>query len=120
MNLFRQFFGESGSGIQALNPQEAQARLAGQQAPYLLDVREPHEYRAGHIAGAALIPLGELGARTAELPAHRDILCVCLSGSRSGVAARQLTAMGFKCLNLSGGMAAWQRAGLPVKSGTGA
>ena len=115
MNLFKQIIGDS--GIQALNPLEAQVRLSGQPAPYVLDVREPHEFRAGHIAGAALIPLGQLRARAAELPADRDILCVCLSGSRSGVAARQLTAMGFKCLNLSGGMAAWLRAGLPVKSG---
>lgn len=117
MNLFRQFFTDG--GVQVLTPQEARARLSGQPAPYVLDVREPHEYRAGHITGAVLIPLGDLRARSAELPTDREILCVCLSGSRSGVAARQLTALGFKCLNLGGGMAAWMRAGLPVKSGTG-
>jgi rhodanese-related sulfurtransferase len=112
INLFKQRFGDG--GIQALKPQEAQAKLASQQPPYLLDVREPDEYKAGHIAGATLIPLGELRARMGELPGDREILCVCLSGARSGVAARQLTAMGFKCLNLGGGMFAWQRAGLPI------
>ncbi len=40
----------------------------------LIDVRQLKEYSAGHIAGARLIPLGELSARMTELPADRDII----------------------------------------------
>jgi rhodanese-related sulfurtransferase len=116
MNLFRQLFGES--TVQAVNPREAQAKLKSAQPPFLLDVRQPDEYRAGHIAGSTLLPLAELAARTGELPRDREILCVCRSGSRSGSAARQLAGMGFKTVNLSGGLLAWQRAGLPIKKGS--
>jgi phage shock protein E len=116
MNLFKQFIGNG--GVPALAPQEAQAKLGSDQPPFLLDVREAYEYQAEHIAGATLIPLGELSARADKLPRDREILCVCQSGSRSSVAARQLVAAGFKSLNLSGGMSAWRRAGLPIKKGS--
>jgi phage shock protein E len=118
MNLFKQLFGSSAVSVSAVNPREARELLKGKQPPFLLDVRQPAEYHAGHIAGASLIPLSELRVRTDELPQDREILCVCRSGSRSGAAARQLAAAGFKTLNLAGGMSAWQHAGLPIKKGT--
>lgn len=117
MNLFKQLFGESRTGS-AINAVEAQERLKGQQPPFLLDVRTPDEYRIGHIAEAMLIPLNELRARMGELPKDREILCVCRSGSRSGVAVQQIAAAGLTSINLSGGMNAWLRAGFPVKKGT--
>jgi rhodanese-related sulfurtransferase len=40
----------------------------------LIDVRQPKEYVAGHIAGAQLIPLAELSARMVELPGDRDVV----------------------------------------------
>lgn len=107
------------SGPQSVAPRQAQTLIEADQPPFLLDVREPHEYSAGHIARARLIPLGELGARINELPKEQPILCICRSGSRSGVAARQLSAHGFQTINLSGGMIAWAGAGLPVKRGNG-
>lgn len=114
MNLRSQLFS---SPIPTLDPAEAQARLADQQSFFLLDVREPDEYRAGHIAGAKLIPLGELNRRMNELPQDREILCVCRSGSRSASAARQLISAGYRAINLRGGLMAWQRTRLPVKTG---
>jgi rhodanese-related sulfurtransferase len=114
MDFFKQLLGGGGNGVSA---QEAQARLSGQDAPLLIDVRQPDEYRAGHIRGAKLIPLDQLDKRMKELPHDREILCVCRSGARSGAATRQLKAAGFNTLNLSGGMMAWQRAGLPVENG---
>lgn len=114
MNLFKQLFGGSG-----LSAQDAQTRLTEAQPPLLIDVRQPDEYRAGHIRGAKLIPLDQLAAKLDTLPRDREILCVCRSGARSGSATRQLQAAGFTALNLSGGMMAWQRAGLPVESGKG-
>ncbi|NUO59260.1 MAG: rhodanese-like domain-containing protein [Hamadaea sp.] len=80
----------------------------------LLDVREKHEWQAGHAPKARHIPLGQLSARSAELPAGRAVVTVCQSGMRSAQAARFLATQGREVANLSGGMNAWSRAGLPV------
>ena len=115
MDFFRRILG--GRAIAAISASEAGQRLRGQPAPFVLDVRQPDEYKLGHIAGAMLIPLGELSQRLKDLPREREILCVCRSGNRSRSAAQQLVAQGFKAANLSGGMIAWESAGLPIKKG---
>ncbi len=101
----------------AINAAEARARIDGAAPPFLLDVREPHEYVEGHITGARLIPLGEVGRRLNELPRDRDILVICRSGNRSGAATRQLVQAGYRAVNLSGGMIGWQRSGFPTRRG---
>jgi rhodanese-related sulfurtransferase len=94
----------------------AEARARAQTGALLLDVREPAEWRTGHAPGAIHLPLGQLGARLAELPPDREIIAVCRSGSRSGIAAAQLRRAGFtQVRNMAGGMNAWARAGLPVE-----
>ncbi len=117
MNFLSQLFGSS--SIPSLDPARAQERLEGQPRPFLLDVRQPEEFRDGHIPGAKLIPLGELAGRMGELPRDREIICVCRSGSRSHSATRHLTSAGYNAVNLTGGMNAWARHGLPVKRGSG-
>ena len=72
-----------------------------------LDVREPHEWAAGHAQGARHIPLGQLGQRQRELPAGRPIITVCRSGGRSARAAALLAGPGRQVANLRGGMRAW-------------
>jgi rhodanese-related sulfurtransferase len=103
----------------AVDPREA-LRLMDEEGALLLDVREPEEWRAGHAPRAKHIALGVIGHRQAELPRNRTIVAVCRSGRRSDNAAAQLRAAGFTALNLTGGMQAWQAAGLPVvaKGGT--
>jgi rhodanese-related sulfurtransferase len=86
-------------------------------APFLLDVRQPEEFHEEHIAGAKLIPLNELGRRLQGIPRDREIVCVCRSGNRSGIAVQQLNGVGFKASNLRGGMIAWRRAGFPIRQG---
>ncbi|MDB6006720.1 MAG: moeZ [Prosthecobacter sp.] len=77
---------------------------------FLLDVREPHEQSISRIEGAVLIPLGELGNRTAELPRDKRILVHCKSGGRSARAVRLLRVEGFGDVwNISGGIIAWAR-----------
>ena len=115
MNLINRLFGTPAPAVGAT---ELREKLTGADAPFLLDVRQPEEYRGGHIAGARLIPLGELAARLGELPKDREIACICASGSRSVAAARQLMVAGYTVINLTGGMMAWQRANLPVKTGS--
>lgn len=69
----------------------------------LLDVREPHEFRAGSIEGAINIPLGELRARSGELPRSKEIWVNCQVGQRAYYACRILAQHGFRVRNLSGG-----------------
>jgi NADPH-dependent 2,4-dienoyl-CoA reductase/sulfur reductase-like enzyme/rhodanese-related sulfurtransferase len=70
---------------------------------YLLDVREPSEFRRDSIDGAVNIPLGQLRGRMAELPCDREIWVNCEVGLRAYYACRILTQDGFRALNLSGG-----------------
>jgi rhodanese-related sulfurtransferase len=114
MNILKSLFGSNANN---LNTQEAKTRIDSDQPLFILDVRQPEEFRAGHIAGAKLIPLNELRERMDELPQDTEILCVCRSGSRSGAATSQLNGAGFKATNLRGGMMGWQMAGFPVKKG---
>ncbi len=82
----------------------------------LIDVREPDEWQAGHAPGARLIPLGTLSLRLDEVPRDREVLLICRSGNRSGVAQQMLLRQGYASVfNVAGGMLAWTRAGLPVE-----
>lgn len=83
----------------------------------VLDVREPAEFSAGHMLGAKNIPLANIEARSAELDKHKakPVIVLCNDGSRASKAAAVLRARGFvNVVNLSGGLPAWQQAGLPV------
>lgn len=80
----------------------------------LLDVREDVEWRSGHAPGARHIPLNRLPHRIKDLPPRRTIITVCRSGARSARAAAFLAREGHEVMNLTGGMMAWARAGLPV------
>jgi len=102
-----------------IDAHELHARLSEKPPPFVVDVRRRDEFVGGHIAGASLIPLPELGRRVGEIPRDRTVVCVCRSGSRSGSAVKLLTKQGFYAENLRGGMLAWGRAGLPVRTGSG-
>lgn len=92
-------------------------RLQGAGA-FMLDVREPDEWAAGHIDGATLIPLGELANRTAEVPADRQVVVVCRSGNRSAQGRDILLGAGLPSVtSMAGGMNAWTGAGQPVVTG---
>ncbi len=98
-------------------PQQARELQAG--GAILLDVREDMEWRAGHAPGARHVPLGRLPARVRDLPPQRVVVTVCRSGARSAQAAALLAREGREAMNLSGGMRAWARAGLPVVASGG-
>lgn len=80
----------------------------------LVDVREPHEWRAGHAPKARHVPLAQLPHRANELPTGREIVTICRSGGRSARAAAILARSGRQVSNVAGGMHAWRRADLPV------
>jgi hydroxyacylglutathione hydrolase len=81
----------------------------------VIDVRARDEWTAGHLPGARHIPLGNLPARLAELPAG-PLVMQCHTGSRSAIAASIVAARGREVWNLDGGIAAWQRAGYAVET----
>jgi adenylyltransferase/sulfurtransferase len=84
--------------------------LGGGAAPFLLDVREPHEWEIARVEGATLIPLGELPARLAELDPHAPIVTYCHRGVRSQRAREILAGAGFSGVrSLAGGIDAWAR-----------
>ena len=90
------------------------ARTLMEGGTILLDVREPHEWQAGHVQGARHIPLGQLGQRQRELPGGRPVIVVCRTGGRSARAASLLAGQGRDVSNLRGGMRGWAASGLPV------
>lgn len=85
---------------------------------YLLDVREPDEWTAGHAPEALHIPLGQLRSRAGEVPADRNVYVVCRSGGRSAQAASFLNAEGWSAINVDGGMRGWAAAGRSMLSET--
>ena len=114
MDFFTRLFG---SKTPTITVTELFEKLKNAKRPLILDVRQPDEFRSGHISGAKLVPLGNLKNSLTDLPKQREIVCVCASGNRSRSAARMLVSEGFQVLNMQGGMSAWQQANLPVKKG---
>jgi rhodanese-related sulfurtransferase len=101
--------------VKEIAPSEANPRLGDFLA---VDVRGAHEFAGplGHLRGSVLIPLPELEARARELPKGKALLLVCRSGARSARACQQLEALGYgPATNLTGGMIAWNRAGLATE-----
>ena len=79
---------------------------------FILDVRQPEEWNAGHIEGATLIPLGELNSRLSEVPQNVPVVVVCRSGNRSATGRDILLSAGYPSVtSMAGGMKAWAAAG---------
>lgn len=89
--------------------------LGGADAPLVVDVRLPAEYRSVHLEPSVLLPLDEIARRRTELPRERELVLVCRTGVRARLAASELT--GFRTRVLEGGIVAWQEAGHPVVEG---
>jgi len=99
--------------VPEINVDELAERL--QAGSFLLDVRQPDEYEAGHVPGAVLVPLGDVPERVAELPAGQPVLIICRSGARSMAAAEFLVSQhGIDAVNVAGGTLAWIQTGRDV------
>ena len=90
--------------------------LINREDAVVVDVREPGEYGAGHILGAKNLPLSRLNDAEVAKRKDRPLIVYCEGGDRSGKAIAALKQQGFtRVVNLSGGLRAWQQAGLPVE-----
>ena len=81
---------------------------------YLLDVREDDEWECGHAPEAVHLPMSELTARMAEVPADREVYVICKVGGRSAQVVGYLNGQGRESVNVAGGMLAWTAAGRPL------
>jgi rhodanese-related sulfurtransferase len=106
------------AGIPTISVEEAARRQEDKSPALLVDVREMDEYLELRAVDSAFIPLSQFGARFEELPRDRPLMLVCHSGNRSGRATAFLLQQGFSDVNnVQGGMMAWKRAKLPMRSG---
>nr|WP_294748770.1 rhodanese-like domain-containing protein [uncultured Prevotella sp.] len=93
------------------------AELIADSNVVILDVRKADEFAEGHIKGAIFIDQFQsdfVEQAKAKLPKDKTIAIYCRSGRRSANAAGKLADIGYKCLNLKGGIIAWKDAGKPV------
>jgi rhodanese-related sulfurtransferase len=81
----------------------------------LIDVREPYEREAGHIAGSRHVELSKLSEEAGSLDRERPIVFYCRVGGRSAMATQAFRASGFQALNMTGGLVAWDAKGLPLE-----
>ncbi len=109
-------FHESRRGGAALTPRQLVA-LVNQENALVIDLREPAEYKRGHIVDAINLPYNKLAERITELERHRErpLVMVCRMGTQAGAAGRQLAAKGFQRVHrLGGGVMEWQAQQLPL------
>jgi rhodanese-related sulfurtransferase/rubrerythrin len=100
----------AGKKIATMNVDQAKEWFIGNKGSefIILDVRQPEEYRSGHLPGAVFIPLPDLINKVGELDHSKPIIAYCRSGNRSRAAAAFLLSYGFsKVYSMDGGITAW-------------
>lgn len=80
----------------------------------VIDVREPYEREAGHIPSTRHIELERLASQAESIDPLRPVVFYCRLGARSAMATQAFRASGYEAYNLTGGIAAWADAGLPL------
>jgi rhodanese-related sulfurtransferase len=101
-------------GALEIDPASVAQLLDGDSPAQLIDVREPYEREAGHIAGSRHIELPELPTAAAEVERERPVVFYCRVGSRSLMAAQAFRASGYEAYSMRGGLARWAEEGHPL------
>jgi len=117
MKTLKELLAEARQVVPEEGPQDLERRLASGETVVVIDVRDPDEYRDGHIEAATNISRGFLEFRigTAVNDASTPIVLYCQTGLRSVLAAKQLRELGYtNVINLQGGYQKWIQSGLPV------
>lgn len=106
-----------GSGGQRVSASDA-VQLINRHDALVLDIREPNEFAVAHILNSRNVPLKELDTRVKEIARYKEkpVIVACESGNRAGGGVAALKKLGFtQVYTLSGGLGAWQQAGLPTE-----
>ena len=107
-----------GMAVRGISAAQA-VQLMNREKAVVVDVSDPHEFVAGHIAGSKNIPLAELEAKLASTVKNKNLplILVCRSGARSLGAAATASKLGFaQPQSLAGGILAWREAALPLNT----
>ncbi len=98
-----------------LEPERVQEWLQQDPQLQLIDVREPYEHDAGHIAGTRHIELLRLSEQAATLERERPVIFYCRVGSRSEMAAQAFRAAGYEAYSMVGGLVRWEAEKRPLE-----
>ncbi len=97
-----------------IDPAELADLMERGEAVQVVDVREPYEREAGHIADTRHIPMVELSSRAAELDRDLPVVFYCRVGARSDMAAQAFRASGFQAKSMQGGLVRWAGENRPL------
>ncbi|MGB8434427.1 MAG: rhodanese-like domain-containing protein [Burkholderiales bacterium] len=106
-----------GSGGHRVSASDA-VQLINRHDALVIDIREPNEYAVAHIINSRNVPLKEIDTRVKEIARYKEkpVIVACESGNRAGGGVAALKKLGFtQVYTLSGGLGAWQQAGLPTE-----
>ena len=99
--------------IKRVAPRDLWLQLRAEHSPLICDVREPREFQRAHIPGTRSLPLPDVLTGPVNLPHDQQIVLACRTGRRSERAAQSLHRQGYENVRvLSGGLVAWEAAGL--------
>jgi rhodanese-related sulfurtransferase len=102
-----------------IDPERVAEWLAQDGDLQVIDVREPYEREAGHIAGTRHVALVELSAQAATIDRERPVVFYCRVGSRSRMAAQALRAAGTEAYSMRGGLVRWVQERRPLQPAGG-
>ena len=111
----------SNPNIEVVSPEVFQEKLSQDHDSYLLDVRTPDEYQAGHLEGAHLLDWlnqKDFKKESGNIDKTKTVYVYCRSGRRSNEAANYLANEGYKVVDMKGGILAWTDDKMPVVTGT--
>jgi rhodanese-related sulfurtransferase len=97
-----------------IDPEQLAEWMAQDPELQVIDVREPYEREAGHVAGSRHIPLVELSSRAEEIERDRAAVFYCRVGARSDMAAKAFRAAGVQALSMRGGLVRWANENRPL------
>ena len=95
------------------------AELVEDEGWEVIDVREPYEREAGHIADTRHVRFAQLSEQAETVDRERPVVFYCRSGGRSAVATQAFRASGYPAYNMAGGLLAWVEKGLPIEPEAG-
>lgn len=115
---FPDLLAQTKAGIEEISVTELHARLQSEDAPLVIDIREPDELEGGQIPGSQPVPRGFLEMRIENLAGSRDaaIAITCAGGTRSALAVESVTRLGYtNVVSVAGGVGGWSRAGFELE-----